>query len=166
MLDALHSIRSLLCTSTNASPHERLFAYNRKSTTGCTLPSWLSQPGKVLYKRGVRPSKFDPLVDEVDLLNANQQYTFIQTKDGREVTVPTKSFAPAGNENAGPVSEIEVTSSPGLANPDDYLPIEMPRESPESSGAKVESGGAINDNTRAPLRRSTRISRPPDRISY
>ena len=29
--DALHSIRSLLCTATNATPHERLFDYNRKS---------------------------------------------------------------------------------------------------------------------------------------
>ena len=27
--DALHSIRSLLCTATNATPHERLFLYNR-----------------------------------------------------------------------------------------------------------------------------------------
>ena len=36
---ALHSIRSLLCTTTNATPHERLFAFNRKSESGTTLPS-------------------------------------------------------------------------------------------------------------------------------
>ncbi len=32
LLDALHSIRSLLCTATNTTPHERMFTYPRKST--------------------------------------------------------------------------------------------------------------------------------------
>ena len=43
--DALHGIQSLLCTSTNTTPHQRLFSYNRKSTTGHSIPSWLSEPG-------------------------------------------------------------------------------------------------------------------------
>ena len=30
--DAFHSIRSLLCTATNATPHERLFHFTRRST--------------------------------------------------------------------------------------------------------------------------------------
>ena len=176
LLDALHSIRSLLCTSTNATPHERLFAYNRKSTTGCTLPSWLSQPGKVLYKRGVRPSKFDPLVDEVDLLDANQQYAFIQTKDGREVTVPTKHLAPAGHENAGPQRSpaMEEASPSDLPNHFEesrceYQPTEISQETTKPSCVEVLSGPATDaarDNFKAPLRRSTRISRPPDRLAY
>ena len=33
---ALHSIRSLLCTATNTTPHERLFAYNRNRGAGIT----------------------------------------------------------------------------------------------------------------------------------
>ena len=32
--DALHSLRSLLCTATNCSPHGRLFNYERQSSTG------------------------------------------------------------------------------------------------------------------------------------
>ena len=40
--DALHSIRSLLCTTTNATPHERLFNFNRKSTSGNSFPSCMS----------------------------------------------------------------------------------------------------------------------------
>ena len=36
--DALHSIRSLLCTATNVTPHERLFKYTRKSTSGNPIP--------------------------------------------------------------------------------------------------------------------------------
>ena len=48
LLDALHSIRSLLCTATNATPHERMFSYQRKSTSGVSIPSWLTTPGPVL----------------------------------------------------------------------------------------------------------------------
>ena len=42
--DTLHSVRSLLCTTTNTTPHERLFNFNRKSTAGKSIPSWI-KPG-------------------------------------------------------------------------------------------------------------------------
>ena len=45
--DALHSIRSLLCTSTNMTPHERLFNFPRKSTSGHSIPTWLN--GRRIY---------------------------------------------------------------------------------------------------------------------
>ena len=41
---ALHSIRSLLCTATNQTPHESFFSFNRKSCNGYSLPTWLSWP--------------------------------------------------------------------------------------------------------------------------
>ena len=88
--DALHSIRSLLCTATNATPHERLFNYSRRSSTGTTIPAWLCDPGPVLLKRHVRANKTDPLVDEVELLQANPQYAHIRYPDGKEDTVSVK----------------------------------------------------------------------------
>ncbi|XP_045127722.1 uncharacterized protein K02A2.6-like [Portunus trituberculatus] len=51
---ALHSIRSLLCTTTNQTPHERLFSFHRKSSNGYSLPSWLTSPGPVLLRKFVR----------------------------------------------------------------------------------------------------------------
>ncbi len=51
--DALHSIRSLLCTATNNTPHERFFRFERRSSTGRSVPTWLSTPGPVLLKRHV-----------------------------------------------------------------------------------------------------------------
>ena len=36
--EALHSIRSLLCTTTNETPHERFFSFQRRSTHGNSLP--------------------------------------------------------------------------------------------------------------------------------
>jgi hypothetical protein len=97
LLDALHSIRFLLCTATNMTPHERMFTYPRKSTSGVSVPSWLATPGPVLLKRHVRKSKYDPLVDEVDLIEANPQYAHVRFPDGREDTVSIKHLAPSGN---------------------------------------------------------------------
>ncbi len=86
--DALHSIRSLLCTATNSTPHERLFSFERRSSVGRSVPTWLMSPGPVLLKRHVRSSKSDPLVDEVQLLHANPQYAYVWHSDGRETSVP------------------------------------------------------------------------------
>ena len=49
--DALHSIRSLLCTSINATPHERMFNYARSSSLEESIPTWLRNPGPVLLRR-------------------------------------------------------------------------------------------------------------------
>ena len=38
---ALNSVRTLLCTSTNQTPHERLFSFKRRTAAGHTLPTWL-----------------------------------------------------------------------------------------------------------------------------
>ena len=98
LLDALHSIRSLLCTSTNCTPHERLFSYCRKSTSGTSIPTWLASPGPVLLRRHNRASKYDPLVEEVELLQCNPQYAVVRLSDGREDTVALRHLAPVGEE--------------------------------------------------------------------
>ena len=95
--EVLHSIRSLLCTATNATPHERLFSYQRRTPSGHSLPTWLSTPGPVLLRRHVRTSKYELLVDEVELLEANPQYAHIKFTNGRESTVSVSDLAPARN---------------------------------------------------------------------
>ena len=97
LLDALHSIRSLLCTATNCTPHERLFQYERRSTCGTSLPSWLLTPGPIYMKRNVRSSKFEPLVDEVELISANPTYAHVRLQNGRETTVSLRQLAPVGD---------------------------------------------------------------------
>ena len=57
--DALHSIRTLLSTATGETPHERMFTYPRKTSTGMSLPTWLCEPGTVLLRKHVR-RKEDP----------------------------------------------------------------------------------------------------------
>ena len=60
-----------------------MFKYQRRTVTGVALPTWLAQPGKVFLKRFVRSSKYDPLVDEVDLIEANPSYAYVRYQDGR-----------------------------------------------------------------------------------
>ena len=90
----LHSIRSLLCTATNTTCHERFLNFSRCSVLGISVPSWLNSPGTILIRRHVRQSKYDPLVEEADLIHATPQYAHIRYKNGRETTVSLKDVAP------------------------------------------------------------------------
>ena len=97
LTDALHSIRSLLCTSTNCTPHERMFHHPRRSTLGVSLPGWLCEPGPVLLRNFKRASKYEPLVSEVELVHANPNYALVRFPCGRESNVSLKDLAPAGD---------------------------------------------------------------------
>ncbi|XP_069957120.1 uncharacterized protein [Cherax quadricarinatus] len=90
--DALHSIRSLLCTATNATPHERLLNYSRRSSTGASVPTWLCHPGPVLLKSHRRMNKTDPLVEEEELLQANPHYAHIRYHNCEFVTFVNCEF--------------------------------------------------------------------------
>ncbi|XP_055507517.1 uncharacterized protein LOC129706906 [Leucoraja erinacea] len=79
--DALHSIRSLLSTATNTPPHKRFFNFKRCSSSGTSLPSWLTSPGPVLLHRYVRSNKNEPFVDEVELTDVNPSYATIKYQD-------------------------------------------------------------------------------------
>ena len=92
--EVLHSQRSLLCTSTNATPHELFFNFYRKSCCGFTLPSWLAEPGPVLLRNFVRTHKNDDLVRKVELTEANPSFARVRFPDGRESTVSLKDLAP------------------------------------------------------------------------
>ena len=86
----------------------------RKSATGYSVPTWLSEPGKVLLKRFVKNSKYDPDVIEVELLEANPQYAYIKYHNGRESTVSLRHLAPIErNESASKNETNDFTTSKG-----------------------------------------------------
>ena len=91
--DALHAIRSLLCTATNVSPHERLFNFDRRSTSGKSLPSWV-KPGRVYVRHHSKRSKNDPPVSPATLIHANPEYAHIRLDSGAETTVNVRDLAP------------------------------------------------------------------------
>ena len=109
---SLHSIRSLLCTATNETPHERMFSFSRRSSHGNSLPTWLTSPGPVYLRRYVRSSKYDPLVDEVELVHDNPTYAQVKFADGRESTVSVKDLArcPSSDDVSNLRSNSEMSS--------------------------------------------------------
>ena len=150
LLDSLHSMRSLLCTETNTTPHECLFLYQRKSTNGQSLPSWLLKPGPVLLKRNVRSSKYEPLVDGVDLVEANPQYAVVRLSDGRESTVSLRHLAPvAKTDKAGHgehISKVDVNRDDAQGTQDTFPTFPDPvQEAPEGGPTSIGTEEPVQD---------------------
>ena len=153
---ALHSIRSLLSTATNTTPHEKFFSFERRSGEGTALPTWLTTPGTVYLRRFVRTSKNDPLVDMVKLLHANPTYAHIRYPDGRESSVSLKDLAPCPQSSSN--NDIpEVNETRNII--DDDLNC-VTSDIPDTSQI-VEI--APREET---LRRSSRITQQPNRYGY
>ena len=167
--DALHSIRSLLCTATNETPHERLFKYARRSSTGTSLPSWLSGPGTVLMKRPVRSSKTDSLVDEVELLQANPHYAHVRYSDGKVDTVATKHLAPPGSVPKHSIKQSVIADSEDNPQPptDEQSTTDMTSGDalvPDTTEIVQHQHSSSSSEETPALRRSSRTRRPPDRF--
>ena len=64
-----------------------------------TLPTWHSHPGPVFLKRDVWLTKYDPLVDKVELIEANPFYAHIWHKDSSQSTVSFWDLAPITDPN-------------------------------------------------------------------
>ena len=174
--EALHSIRSLLCTATNETPHERFLKFNRRSMLGSSMPTWLHKPGPVLLKRHVRLSKYEPLVDQVELIHATPSYARVRLANGREVTVSLRDVAPVGdksliNRSVSKNDDDEVISNE-ICN-DDSVSVDRSEIVTECSDMNVTESGdkslPVADDV-TPIssepRRSSRVSRPPDRFTY
>lgn len=146
---ALHSIRSLLCTSTNMTPHERMFKHPRRSATGDTVPSWLLCPGPVLLKKHVRHSKYDPLVEEAELIEANPLYSFIRLQNGTETTVSNRHLAPLPDEDNFEDADDQpiLIDPPSTPLPPDLpdLPTNSPSLSPRRSSRERRAPQYLSD---------------------
>lgn len=155
--DSLHCVRSLLCTATNMTPHERMFTYSRKSSNGQSMPTWLLTPGKVLLKRYVRQSKYDPLVDEVELIEANPNYATVRLQNGSEATVSLRHLAPKG-DTALSLDNNNCTPSPTQSSTDDATPHVI--ESTDEEASKSEPPETSEREASSKLeQRSMRVNR-------
>ena len=156
--EALHAIRSLLCISTNNTPHERFLPFSRRSMFGQSLPSWLVNPGVVLIRKQNR-NKNHPLCEKVELLHANPSYAYVKFADGRETTVSTSDLAPQAS-TPGKESESETLTDPQVTNEAVPAPTSLIPE--QSNCSQVELSETDNEEPIA-LRRSTRIRKAVDR---
>ena len=149
VLPVLHSARSLLCTSTNTTPHKHFFSFSCCSSHGISLPSWLMSPGPMLLKRLVRNNKTNPYVDQVKLLNSNLTYASIKYPSGRESTVSVRDLAPCpeteipsefstmepnNSTPVVPIQEEDITSNEDVAGVQQLKRSEWTRKSPDHYG--------------------------------
>ena len=161
--DALHSIRSLLCTATNCTPHERMFSYPRKSTSGSSVPSWLYTAEHVYVKKHVRANKYEPAVEKVELLDVNPQYAFVKLPSGVETTVSLREVAPCGKPtttltpDAPSISETPDTATfDGPVADSDKGPIPVPINAPKALEAFTVTPPIPSSEGHALPRRSSR----------
>ena len=152
--DVLHSIRSLISTPTNETPHERMFRYQRKSTSGTGVPSWMAEPGPVLMRRHIRSSKYEPLVDEVQLVHANPHYALVRSNEGREMTVSTHDLAPRGK------LEIQADSMPSELEDIGKLDDNVSDTGVQPAAAQQNTDTPSATDQHTVLRRSQRARKP------
>ena len=159
---ALHSIRSLLCTSTNCTPHERMFLHQRRTATGDSIPTWLTKPGPVFLRKHARRSKYEPVVQEVELLEANPEYAHVRFENGRESTVSLRDLAPHGDSHPAETSTPSAPSS--FVDPDQVPAAEVPVPVAHDEPEREMEPSVDASSEKMELRRSGRASNPPRRF--
>ena len=164
---AKHSIRSLLCSSINCTPHERMFRHTRRSVSGMSLPSWL-KPGPIYVKRHVR-NKGNSLVDEAQLLELNPTYARVCFNNGRETSVSIRDLAPCCEEqnveSDVPGSETRVENEPMVhVKNDPEVNDNTVVENPANESCESTTGSQnVNENDVILPRRSTRARKTVNR---
>ena len=106
-------MRTLLCTATNMTPHERFLPFPRQSVNGSTLPDFLLNNGtKILHKRHIT-GKLDCPTETVTLQETlSPHFARVQFPDGRADTVTTRCLSPMPQPSIEPSSEPADSSQP------------------------------------------------------
>ena len=148
--------------------------FQRHSVLDVSVPSWLTSPGTVLVRRHARLSKYEPLVKQVDLIHATPQYAHVRYKDSRKTSVLLRDVAPIPLENkSDPLSTLTKENLTPRNNEAVFedSPTSIPSEDITSH---VEALAPENTPITSPLksdgiptpRRSSRIRKSPDRLTY
>jgi len=163
--DALHCLRTLLCTSTNSTPHDRLFSFPRRSSIGPSLPSWLSDGEVALLRKYVRTGSA-PLTEEVQLLHVNPHYATVRFSNGREDTVSTSDLSPRGVLSSEESSISNNSYDLGDAEGPEEAAIDVDLSEGQHDASKTPSSGDLSIDESAGPRRSLRSSKPIERLQY
>ena len=139
---------------------------------GQSVPDWLLKGGTVLLRNFTR-NKSEPLGIQVELLGANPKYALIRYADGHESTVSTGDLAPypvgEGEQESAELIEEDkdgLQEEPNQNESSDTLENSLQESLPKSSGNSSSSSELSDVDVPPPLRRSTRITRRPDRYGY
>ncbi|XP_069765878.1 uncharacterized protein [Narcine bancroftii] len=178
--EALHSTWSLLCTATNQTPHERMFAFPRKSGTVMEWPACLSEPGTVLLKSHTRTCETDPLIQP-------SNYAHVKFPDGSTHIVLLRDLALSGSPlpHAPTQSDPERLDSPtpppayNSKHSDGHAEAPLPHVGNSGAGPEVQPSHTTDPRivstppapkvakpATVPIRKSTHIHKQPERLQY
>ena len=115
-----------------------------------------------MLRRFVR-TKNQPLVDKVELIEANPNFVIVKFLDGRQSTVSVRDLAPS------PTREAETSEINSYLDAQPQLTSDAPLNESQSNELRKERSqqpspsNSQNENC-LDLRRSTRTHKPPDRF--
>ena len=92
-------------------------------------------------KRHIRKSKYDPVVDKVNLVHATPNYAEVQLPSGRETTVSLRDIAPCNIENGDFVYDDELFDESDFVNQNDNTarnPTVMPDVAENDEGERFK----------------------------
>ena len=162
--DTLHSVRNLICSATNQTPHDRIFIFQRRFTASSSICIGLQPPGLVAIKHHVRSSKFDPLTDEMHLIEANLQNVHVQYPDGKEDTVAFKHLAPKPTSNDKILekkSRVAKVDSENFAN--DVAPANESFTTEDVDAEPIQNKSLNSPSSETKLHHSQRVRKSPER---
>ena len=182
---SLDNIRSLTNTVVNEVPHSRFFSFNRRVLVRRNCNS-KENDQRYMYLRKFVKGKYDPLVQQVEILNHNPQYSEIKYADGKVDRVsnkdlsrcPSPSFEGTSydlldsdnNINDYLQDDSNLPPLSGEEPPPDLDPaVRTPDASSDLSGSgsprfshnNAETDSHIPDTNFPVLRKSNRTSKPP-----
>ncbi|GFX87701.1 putative retrovirus-related pol polyprotein from transposon opus [Trichonephila clavipes] len=106
-----------------------MFSHPRRSHNSSSIPTWLTKPGPVLMKNQMRANKYEPIVQEVELIEANPDYAHVKLGDGRETTLSIRHLAPRGEttrseDNKGAEEHVQAYPDLRPVNSDSAITLE------------------------------------------
>ena len=165
------SIRGLLCTATNKTPHEALFNFSRSSKFGVDLPSFLTKVGGTVLHRKRNIYKGDIPTEKATLIETiSPHFSRVQFSDGRTSTVSTRDLArfpqPVDNiresETEDTKSETESVRSQETSSIHTIPPEDSVKRN--FSESHINSENDLPDQDTVMKTRSGRIVRRPTRF--
>ena len=123
---------------------------------------------KVLLKRHVRKSKYDPLVDEFDLIDVNPEYAHVRFSDGKESTVSVRDLAPCGIISDNNIEQVNAYDESIMTRPKsitfffpDIQDISIDKDSVRDLNDQNDSHAVPSSKDESTC---TRNRRPPDHL--
>ena len=142
--------------------YERFFAFQRRSSTRATLPTWLTYPGsKADLRRFVQTSKIDPLVDEVEIINVNPNNANVRHFNGQEATVSVNDLSPCPSKESQDYTDTNETQ----------LSVDAQSNESTTTATRDNDADAHDDDVHAPSapvlpRRSARTTKGVPPLRY